>query len=74
MMGYSSKKKGSFTTEVILDLEVEFDYEEKYGEIENLRAQIKLEDIDLYDQLPLKALIKIESEIMENITYEKNHP
>ena len=74
MMGYSSKKKGSFTTEVILDLEVEFDYEEKYGEIENLRAQIKLEDIDLYDQLPLKALIKIESEIMENIAYEKNHP
>ena len=74
MMGYSSKKKGSFTTEVILDLEVEFDYEEKYGEIENLRAQIRLEDIDLYDQLPLKALIKIESEIMENITYEKNHP
>ena len=74
MMGYSSKKKGSFTTEFILDLEVEFDYEEKYGEIENLRAQIKLEDVDLYDQLPLKALIKIESEIMENIAYEKNHP
>lgn len=67
-------KKGYFETEVLLDLEVTYEYTEKRGEIEIENLVIELgngKNIDLFPYLPTKIEDVIADQIYENIINER---
>lgn len=75
-MNDGKMRKASFVTEVTLNLEVFYEWTEKFDEIEieSIRATVGHSSKDVYLDLPLEIFNKIEAEIMEAIVYEKTHP
>ena len=68
--------RGFFETELLLNLEITYEYKEMFGEITLEDTRIELgngKNIDLHDFLPVKDLNKIDEQIIEDIEWNKRH-
>ena len=67
-------KRGFFETELLLDVEVTYEFKEEEGEILLEDTKIELgnrQNIDLHDYLSIEILNKIDADILEDIEYDK---